>query len=211
MPTLNLAVSVGSNDAQEIAGTVVINGTTTGSNDLDEVTDFVGIRYPASGVPQGATITTSYLTVRTNANGADEPLVTIFCQDADSTSTFTTGASNISARPRTTASASWNQTDLGVAAGTDIQSPSLNAPLQELVDRPSFGGDIVIIIQGGNDLTRDLGFQLFEHADAGAGAPRLHIEYTTGGGAGDTFIMGLHDIDDGFGPVSAAQLNGVIQ
>jgi hypothetical protein len=179
MPALDLSIAQSSDDAVEAtAGTVVINGTTVG-NDLDAITEFVGLRY-TGGPPQGATITGAYLTVRISANGSDEPDVTIYGEDADAGLTFTTAANNISSRART-ASATWSQTDLGVSAPQDQNSTDITTPIQAVVNRAGYSGTIVLIIQGSANAARDLDFRLFNHADGAAGAPRLHIDYTTGG------------------------------
>ena len=59
-----------------------------------------------------------------------------------------------------------------------------------------------------NDTYADGPADPFGSTSNAAGPMDLYSTYTVAGG--DVFVMGLHEIDDGFGPVSAAQLNGVL-
>lgn len=179
MATLDIQIAAGSDDAQETAGTVLLTGTVV-SNDLDATTDWVGLRYVVPSILSGATINAAYLTVRVTGASDDEPDVTIFAQAADTAATFTTAASNISGRARTSASVNWASVDLGAGTGTDHQSASLVAPIQEVINRAGWaaGNGLALLIQGSATATRDLNFRMFEHADGAAGAARLHIDYT---------------------------------
>ena len=105
-------------------------------------------------------------------------------QAVDNAPVFTTGASNVSNRARTTAQATWSPirwTTIG-AAGLDQQSPNLSAIVQEIVNRGGWnaGNALVMIVSG-------TGRRVAESFEGGAAlAPRLHVEYTTGGGPVNT-------------------------
>ena len=184
MAVLDIQIAQSSDDAQESAGTVVINGTTNG-NDLDATTDWVGLRFIVPSIASGDTINVAYLTVQPTASASDEPDVTIFCEAADNPSTFSTAASNISGRSRTTASVNWASTDLGANGSTDFNTASLVSPVQEVINRAGWaaGNALVFLIQGSATATRDLSVKLFDGAGGAATAPRLHIEYTAAAGA----------------------------
>ncbi len=174
--TLDLTVNLGSDDAQQIGTAMTLTGTTIGGS-LDATTDWAGMRWSNVDIPAGATITAAYLSVVPSSTLEDEPLVTVFFENADNPGTFTTGASNISGRTRTTGVA-WSSTDLAATGTSYHNSPSLVSDLQTVVSRGGWaaGNALVVLIQGGATTTRDLTIEAFENT--GNNPPKLHVDYT---------------------------------
>lgn len=178
------AVTAGSDDARENTDGSVNLTTVDTANELDDVNEWAGFRFLNMTIPPGATITAAYLRGVPTTSTQDEPLVTIYFEDADNPGTFTSGANNISSRARTTANTVWDSANLGADGATYYDSPSLVAALQEVIDRPGWasGNALVVIMQGGADVNRDLRIETFENT--GANPPLLHVEYSGGGGGG---------------------------
>jgi hypothetical protein len=175
----NQTTAASADDSQDIAGTNTINGTTIGS-DLDVSTDWAGMRFTALAIPAGATITAAQIEVVPSSSSLDEPSVLVFFEAADDCAAFTTGASNITGRSRTS-SVSWASTDLGADGATYFASPSLVTPLQAVIDRAGWasGNDVCVLIQGGQGAaTRDLTIEAYD-LGPGTNPPRLDVSWTT--------------------------------
>src|SRR5439155_13288980 len=105
-------------------------------------------------------------------------------QATDTAATFTTAAYNISLRSKTTAAVpctplAWTTLD---EAGPAERTPDLSSVLQEIVTRPGWasGNSVVLIITGtGKRVAK-------AYDEDHAGAPLLHVEYSTSGGSGTT-------------------------
>jgi hypothetical protein len=211
MATLDIQIAAGDRDAQEAAGTVSVTGATSGNN-LDAVDDWVGWSFIVPDITSTSTITAAYVTVQPNSGSDDEPDVLIFCEAADNSAVFTTAASSISGRSRTSASVAWSNANLGADGSTDFNTPSLVTPVQEVIDRAgwSAGNALTFIVQGSATSARDLLVKHFEGAGGAGVAPRLHLEYTLAA-VTDVFHEGLTRIEGGVKPLTAAGLNGVLQ
>lgn len=169
-------VTTGSDDAQQVGTTMTLTGTTIGSS-LDATTDWAGMRFPSVNIPKGATITSAFISIVPSAGTEDEPLVTVYAENADNSGTFTTTASDISNRSRTTG-VSWSSTDLGASGTSYHNSPDLSSDIQTVIDRSgwSVGNPVTILVQGGSTGTRDLTIEAFENT--GNNPPQLTINYT---------------------------------
>ena len=128
------------------------------SSDLELVREsedqIIGIRFLGVNIPQGATITSATVQFTTDEDIHTGTTNLIFYAEAvDSATTFTTGSGNISNRPKTVASVSWNSIpvwDLLGEAGPNQKTPSLVSIIQEVVNRPGWNAsqNLVIIIEG---------------------------------------------------------------
>lgn len=169
-------VSTGTDDAQQVGTTMTTNGTTIGAS-LDATTDWAGMRFQNVTVPKGATITSAFISVVPSGTGEDEPLITLSAEDADSSATFTTTASDISNRSRTS-TVSWSSTDLAATGASYHNSPDLTSQIQTVIDRSGWaaGNPVTVIAQGGATSTRDLTIEAFENA--GNNPPQLTINFT---------------------------------
>jgi len=183
-------VAASSDDAQQVAGTMTLNGTTIGAS-LDATTDWAGMRWTGVTIPQAATILTEGISEVPWATTEDEPLVTIFIEDADSCGTFTTGASNISTRAMTSGTA-LSSTNHGANGATYFNSPSLVTTVQAVVNRAVWAGSAMcVLIQGGATSTRDLTIEAYD-LGPGTNPPQLIITWSVPGAcAGSRALMGV--------------------
>lgn len=175
---VQVRVATGPDDGEESnVGKVVLNST-----DLelvfDKVNQTVGLRFNGVTIPRGATISRAYVQFHTDERTSDVVSLTIRGQAADNAAAFTTATSNISSRPRTTSAVAWAPaawTTVG-QAGPAQQTPSLTAVVQEIVNRTGWrvGNSLALIFTG----TGRRVAQAYERAPAGA--PLLHVEYSTG-------------------------------
>jgi hypothetical protein len=171
-------VGVSADDAEESAtGSMSLN-----SSDLELVNDGnnqkVGMRFTNVTVPKGATVTRAYIQFETDETQSETTNLLIQGQAADNAATFTTTASNISGRSRTSATVAWTPPawTLISEAGANQRTPDLATPLQEIVNRAGWasGNALALIITGTGHRTARA------YDGKPTGAPLLHIEYTTG-------------------------------
>jgi hypothetical protein len=155
-------IAASADDAMQSGTTMTLNGTTIGAS-LDATTEWIGMRFLNVTIPKDATITTARLAVVPSASTEDEPLVTVYAQAADDCSTFTSTASDITNRSRTTG-VSWSSTDLAANGATYHAAPSLVSDVQAVINRASWasGNDLCVLIQGGATTTRDLTVEAFD-------------------------------------------------
>ncbi len=175
------AVGASSDDAEENGATGAVDLT---SSDLELVVEgpvnqVVGVRFAGVSLPDGAVIQNASVQFITDETDGSASSLTVQGHDADSAATFSTGASNVSSRPRTTAAVAWSPPAWSTIgeAGPNQRTPNLAAVVQEIVDRPGWvsGNPLAFIVTGAGRRTA-------EAFNAGAAlAPRLHIDYTTGG------------------------------
>ncbi len=156
--TLTLPIAASSDDAEEsAAGAVSINST-----DLELVNDgalgnqIVGLRFGGVNVPPGAVITSAAITFAADEAQSGATALTIRAHSVDSAPTFTTTATNLSARPRTAASVAWSPPAWSVPSAAQT-TPSLTNVVQEIVSRPGWasGNALVFLIEGTGHRTAD--------------------------------------------------------
>jgi len=151
------------------------------SSDLELVVEgpvnqVVGVRFAGVSLPDGAVIHSASVQFIADETDGSASSLTVQGHDADNAATFTTGASNVSSRSRTTASVAWSPPAWSTIgeAGANQRTPNLAAVVQEIVDRPGWvsGNPLAFIVTGSGRRTA-------EAFNAGAAlAPRLHIDYT---------------------------------
>ena len=132
-----------------------------------------GARFTGVTIPQGATIVVAHVIATPSTAGiGGTPGVTITAEDADNPATFTNDI-NFLARSRTSASVHWGLPTFIV--NIEVNSPSLVAPIQEVVDREGFGSDALILFFRGDEAAQR---QCNTYNSNPTKALRLHIEYT---------------------------------
>lgn len=150
------------------------------STDLEMVNDgsdqWVGMRFTGLNIPPNAVITHASIQFAVEDNNNDDPCqLMIYGEASDAPVPFSSSDHDISRRPLTEASVSWQPPgwqeigDMGQAQ----QTPNLAPILQEIVDRDGYAASsaIVLIIQG-------LGRRTAESYDGNPNyAPRLCVEY----------------------------------
>jgi septal ring-binding cell division protein DamX len=177
--TLETRVAASTDDAEQRPS----GSTDRTSTDLELIYDAgdqtVGIRFIGVTIPQGATIVNAYVQFKVDETGSTATALTIQGQASDNPPTFAATTWDIVSRSRTTAAISWSPapwTTVGTA-GPDQRTSNLAPIVQEIVNRTgwSSGNSLVLIITGS-------GKRVAEAFDGdAAGAPLLHVEYTTGG------------------------------
>jgi hypothetical protein len=177
-------VRAGRDDGEESAS----GSVDLGSSDLELVRDAnnqtVGLRFTGVAIPAGATIDVAWIQFQVDETGADATILTITGHDNGNAPAFTTGARNLSTRPRTVA-VSWpgvpSWPSVG-ARGAAQRTPDITAILQQLVLRGDWasGNAVALIIQGTGRRTAE------SYEGSRAGAPTLHVEFHQSGGAPTT-------------------------
>ena len=129
MTTVTINPSASNHDAwQDAAGAV----TLTGEVRVSAGTAWAGLFLPSVAVPAGTTITSATLYYKATSGVHDDPDVDWYAQAADTAAVFTTTASSISSRSRTTAKTQ----DTAVGIGTaNWHAVDVTAPLQEVFSR----------------------------------------------------------------------------
>jgi hypothetical protein len=177
--SLEVRVGHSADDAEESSsGAVDLT-----SSDLELVFDgsnqAVGMRFNGIGIPRGATISNAWVQFEVDERTSETTSLVIQGEAADNAERFTNSQNNVSSRPRTSVSVSWNPVAWTVTnqAGPDQRTPNLAAVIQQIVDRPgwSSGNSLAILITG-------MGERVAKSYNKGAGvAPLLHIEFGTSG------------------------------
>jgi hypothetical protein len=179
-PTVDTQVGTTANDGY--GNTTVF--TTTGHTLYTGYTSPPGLDNIAfalfTGITIEGTIDTSYTSWWSYSNadttGYD---VNVAAEDTDNPSAPTTWT-DLNGRTLTTAKANWTKTTGWASAGFE-NTPSLNGSLQELVDTYTISSDNVLILIANNSGT---GLKQFrEYTNNSARAPKLYVEYSTGGGS----------------------------
>jgi parallel beta helix pectate lyase-like protein/K319-like protein len=173
-PPIDRRIAAASDDAEEDVG----GGISSNTSDIELVfsatNQTVGLRFTNVTVPPGATITSAYIQFEADETQSEVTNLTLKGQAADNAATFTTVSGNVSARPRTTAAASWSPVPWTLVgeAGVNQRTPELKTVIQEIVNRPGWasGNALAIIITGTGHRTA----RSFENVPAGAAL--LHIE-----------------------------------
>ena len=176
---LNIRISASADDAEENTATGKVN---RGSSDLELVDQgalfqLVGMRFNNLSIPQGATITNASIQFQADETHSGATSLMIEGQATDNALTFTNANANISSRDRTNAIIDWLPMPWITVGetGTDQQTPDITSIIQEIIERPgwSSGNSLAIIISGSGRRAAES-----FNGDA-AGAPVLHVEYTT--------------------------------
>ncbi|UCF92968.1 MAG: hypothetical protein JSW39_02090 [Desulfobacterales bacterium] len=171
--TLNIRVQATSDDAEESYGNV-----STGIYDLELGDKLCGIRFQNVEVPPESTITNAYIQFTVDEVRSATTNLTIWGENDNDPSTFYTFFNNVSSRPKTNASVTWdNVSTWGVVGETGVaqQTPDLSTIVQEVVNRTDWatGNSMVFIFEGSGERVaeaRQSGYDV---------APILHIEYTS--------------------------------
>ena len=172
--TLTVPIAASSDDAEESAAGAV-NLTST---DLELVNDgalgnqIVGLRFGSVNVPPGAVITSAALRFTVDETQTEATALTLRAHAADSAPAFTTTATNLSARPRTSASVAWVPPAWNTLGATQT-TPSLTNIVQEIVGRPGWasGNALAFLIEGTGHRTADA------YDESGGTPPVLLLTY----------------------------------
>lgn len=203
--TIDMQIDESSDDAEEEAnGTVDLN-----SSDLELVYDgsdqTVGMRFNNINIPQGATITSSYIQFACDELSFSTTNVLIEMEDNVNPVTFSTANNDISSRARLATNVAWSSIPIwGLigAADADQRTPDLSTMIQSMVNKGSWstGNSMAFIITGTGERTAEA----FD-GDASL-APRLIVNYTFTAPT----VMKPIVADAGFCPGTSVTLDGGI-
>jgi len=177
--TVEQRVAASIDDAEES----VSGGTTSlNSSDIELVADgstlqTVAMRWAGLAIPRGATIHAAYIQFASKEAQSTATSVELRAEASDNAGAFSSASGNITARPRTTAAASWSPVAwLAGEAGANQRTPDLSAAIQQVVNRAGWasGNALAIIVSGTGRRTA------WAWDGNAAAAPLLHVEYTIG-------------------------------
>lgn len=184
MATFNKTIVASSDDARQApSSSPVIDATVLTST---SVGGYNGFRFTNVTIPQGSTVSAATITLTFPSAAYDDPDVDIYCEDRDDTSTFTTGANNLSSRPATTATTTWTATGIGTGAKT---SPDFAAAVEEVVQRAGWvsGNSLVVMLYNRSTAA----FRVNTYDGGGADYATLNVTYTAPSG-GAVPLMAMH-------------------
>ena len=181
LQTVQVRVAAGANDAEQVVG----GSTTLGSSDLELVADgaiqqVVGIRFPGVQIPVGAAVTRAYVQFQTDEASTVATTLTIRLEDHPNPAAYTTGTGTVTARA-VTGNVAWAPPGWPTvgAAGLDQRTPDLSGLVRAAVNRAGWAPGNALALQFSGTGRRTA--EAFE--GSAAGAPLLHVEYTTSGTA----------------------------
>ncbi|WP_207063343.1 PilC/PilY family type IV pilus protein [Motiliproteus sp. SC1-56] len=166
-------ITASSDDAEQYSsGSVHLDST-----DLELVVDdanssgnqTVGLRFNNLQLNQGSTLNHAYLEFAVDeVDPAASTSLVIHAEDTDNSTTFTTAAGDISTRPKTSASVTWEINDQWPSEHDIKRSPNIAPLLNEVLQRAGWaGGNSISFIISGN------GNRIVESYDGSTLAPRL--------------------------------------
>jgi pyrimidine deaminase RibD-like protein len=175
--SVDVRVVKGENDVEESSrGKIYINSTNL-ELVYDTSTQKVGLRFTDVSIPQGATIVNAYIQFKVGKVSTNGTTLSIQGDASANAPAFASTTRNISSRSKTTRVVNWSPSSWSTvgAVGSAQLTPNLAPIIQEIISKPGWapGNPIVIIITGSGKRVA----KAYE-GDA-AGAPLLHIEYTT--------------------------------
>lgn len=188
MPDFSQAIFSGDYDSQQSGSTITLDG---GALNANGTTGLIGLYFLNSYIPKNSTINTASLNCYFTSGSFDDPNVRIYAALHYAAPFLSTTSNDLSSRGLTTAYATWNAASLGIGWET---SPSLVAPLQELVDYTywrdySSTGNILLIIKG-----MDAGslMRIRSYEGSSSEAAVLNINYTEPSGGTAIAVYQYH-------------------
>ncbi|NRD20013.1 fibronectin type III domain-containing protein [Winogradskyella eckloniae] len=142
-------------DAEEFISTGAVNITST---DLEFVDDggsdqIVGLRFNNINIPKGATIHRAYIQFEADEQNSEVTNLTFHGELSDDSNGFTTSTNDISSRPLTSNSETWNNVAAWENTGEKAykqRSPYLQSIVTEIISQPGWqvGNAVTFIVSG---------------------------------------------------------------
>jgi len=176
-PTVDAQVGASADDASQNGSTVSI----TGSNVTVNTTSLhCGARWQLA-IPNGATIDVSYASYYSlNANRPVDYTMSI--QDADTAAAFTTTNDDITDRTAHATTVDWNNGGVNAGSGEWIDTDSLNTPIEAVIGRAGWSSGNYLCGYYTERSGGAAGMNVRLYDGDSSNAPKLHVEYSTGGG-----------------------------
>ncbi|MCA9246209.1 MAG: putative Ig domain-containing protein [Planctomycetales bacterium] len=166
-------------DAEEQNGDVRLNSTTLDLLEDNGINQTVGLLYRNLSIPQGATIVNASIQFTTFKPNDGDVTAIFQAQATGDAVSFSSSNNDLSSRPKTSASVSWNPAPWNSSgqSGPEQLTPNLASVIQEVVDRGdwSSGNALAILITGTGNRRRASSYN-----DSPADAPVLTVDYTLG-------------------------------
>ena len=139
---------------------------------------YIGLRFNEIDIPPGATILNAYVQFTTDASiaPANTAILTIRGEATNNATIFSTAPFNISSRPTTTTSVTWQPANWPTAfeAGPNQKTDNIATVIQEIIGRPGWSnGNSLALIITGTGMRRAVSSN-----ENLAQAPVLHITYS---------------------------------
>jgi hypothetical protein len=134
------------------------------------------MRFVNLTIPKNAIITNAYIQFTTDEVSTAATSLSIAAEAADNSAIFTTADNNISARVKTSTTASWSPPAWNTIdeAGANQRMTNLAAVVQQIVNRTGWtSGNALSIIVSGSGKRVASSFNI----SSGTKAPLLHVEY----------------------------------
>ena len=170
-------VSQSSDDAEErVSNGNMTLGTTLQLPRASSNNQYVGLRFQNVKVPQGATIVSATIEFEVDSTASGTVNLTIQGENSSSPSTFTSTSNDISARPLTTASVTWNGVP-NSAVNTKLTTPNLATIVQEIVNPAGWasGNPMAFRIERSGTGTDNRNVESYD--SEAAAAPLLRVTY----------------------------------
>ena len=184
MPTLNLQVVAGSDDAKEADDGTVFSSTQPnlaiyGDSDAS-VRRNGGFRFSSVSIPVGAIINSASIQLFVYAVSVDDMNADIHANDVDDTNDFVAEA-DVTSRVKTTATVVWSENSLGLGFAT---SPEIKTVIQEIIDRGGWsdGNAIMILLFGKSGSFKGVNCRAYDGEPTEAA--KLDIVYNSVGSPG---------------------------
>lgn len=171
------STSASADDAHEINGSVNLNNNrVTITSGTATVTS--GFRFNKLDIPQGATITSARLRFSSGQSDVSNADIAFYGELVTNSQSFTTGNSNISKRPLTSAKTEWSTGASFPVSGNTINTPDITAVVQEVVNQSGWcGGNALSIIAVAKGQSSSSAKRVVSADDGTSGAPQIVVNY----------------------------------
>jgi len=172
--TVTNQISQSTDDAEEFLSNRSVNltGQGLGIGTEEGNAQLIGLRFTNINIPKNSTITNAYIEFTSLSTNSYAVSTRIFGIAEDNPGTFTSSTGNISAKPQTNFSVSWDIPKW--EANSTYQSPNVAAIIQEIVNRASWapGNAMGFIVRESQNIRSAISYDKNPSQ-----APRLVIEY----------------------------------
>ena len=171
--SLNIRVNASSDDSNQATdGTC---STSAATMDIGREA-WCGSRFNSVTIPQGAYITSAYVTFTAKSSDNATTSLNIYGEAVDNSATYTTNSNDISGRTDTTATVAWSNMAAWSTVGATYSTPDISTILQEIVNRPGWtSGNSLSIMYKSPDTSGRRRAEPYDHNTALA--PLLHVDY----------------------------------
>ena len=198
-PTIDASIGASEYDGYEVQDDTGMNYVSTAirsaANTVISSRHIAAFIFQGYGaIAQGDTVDVCDITIQAFNTANDDANVDIHFERSVSAVDLAT-ENDIINRTRTTASVAWVVDGLGTS---DVASPSLVTPLQEVVDNFEITGNVAVHFVGRSDVNKSLQIDSYDRS-AGEAAD-LHVVYTAAGApAGQPFRIRTQGVPTGAG------------